>query len=613
MSDEKTHWPFGGFFLKLSEAQQEYEKEQHIDPASLTEEERRRKIQSVLDYMKSSHKESKDDGEAFNPLVPEDDLEVVLAEEEKSIPRKQYMADLVGDDFKHWKGIVVFDAGTNSGKTYFILKVLLPWAYEHNKRILVLCNRDALSNQIKNDVCRLGRIETTYWDYDDELGIEVERPTFGNKYEHTICVETYQWLETFCRKNPDGAKIFLRTFEYVVSDEFHYMVTDASFNDHVDVSYEVIKDLSATRTCIFMSATARILFENWERLGRIPAGQHYRLPVDYSFVSSIKFFYYEDQEIDIIRRVKEGEKILVFVDTLDKLQRLRDRLKAEDDVDVACLCSKYRPEAKDFDKLNDVIRDGVLLHQVTLTTSVLYNGVDIKDRALKYIVSELWNPLVNAQILGRKRPLDTTDTCAVYFMGYGEKRLKDLFQKVKTYQLEPAGEYRRKFKNPEAWREYLHLDTTQAILNPPNTRYKCRTVVLDPLEGCYRLRKRAYLQAMLEVVILHRMLRYGYQNALLNEIDDSLLEKVEPLEPPILVDYLESHLNEKRYYKDWQKVFFEVGHIRNKKDGHRTKSLPKFTTVSEYIAKYGYELHVKKENSGVLRDKTVWWVTKMRK
>ena len=169
MSDEKKHWPFDGFFLKLSEAQQEYEQEQHIDPASLTEEERRRKIQSVLDYMKSSHKESKDDGEALNPLVPEDDLEVVLAEEEKSIPRKQYMADLVGDDFKHWKGIVVFDAGTNSGKTYFILKVLLPWAYEHNKRILVLCNRDALSNQIKNDVCRLGRIETTYWDYDDEL------------------------------------------------------------------------------------------------------------------------------------------------------------------------------------------------------------------------------------------------------------------------------------------------------------------------------------------------------------------------------------------------------------------------------------------------------------
>lgn len=27
MSDEKKHWPFDGFFLKLSEAQQEYEQE----------------------------------------------------------------------------------------------------------------------------------------------------------------------------------------------------------------------------------------------------------------------------------------------------------------------------------------------------------------------------------------------------------------------------------------------------------------------------------------------------------------------------------------------------------------------------------------------------------
>lgn len=40
MSDEEKRWPFDGFYLKLSEAQREYEQEQHIDPASLTEEER---------------------------------------------------------------------------------------------------------------------------------------------------------------------------------------------------------------------------------------------------------------------------------------------------------------------------------------------------------------------------------------------------------------------------------------------------------------------------------------------------------------------------------------------------------------------------------------------
>lgn len=99
---------------------------------------------------------------------------------------------------------MVLDAGTNSGKTYFILKTLLPWAYERRKRILILCNREALRNQIERDAKRLGRIEVTYEDYDPALGGIVNKPAIDNKYEHTICVETYQWLETFLQRNEDG-------------------------------------------------------------------------------------------------------------------------------------------------------------------------------------------------------------------------------------------------------------------------------------------------------------------------------------------------------------------------------------------------------------------------
>lgn len=47
MSDEEKRWPFDGFYLKLVEAQREYEQEQHIDPASLTEEERQQKLQEI--------------------------------------------------------------------------------------------------------------------------------------------------------------------------------------------------------------------------------------------------------------------------------------------------------------------------------------------------------------------------------------------------------------------------------------------------------------------------------------------------------------------------------------------------------------------------------------
>lgn len=144
MSDEEKRWPFDGFYLKLAEAQREYEQEQHIDPALLTEEERQQKLQEILDCIKASRKKKKEADEQLDPIVPEEEPETAGATPQ---PTKQYITDLVGEDYKNWHGIVVLDAGTNSGKTYFILKTLLPWTYEHRKRILILCNREALRNQ----------------------------------------------------------------------------------------------------------------------------------------------------------------------------------------------------------------------------------------------------------------------------------------------------------------------------------------------------------------------------------------------------------------------------------------------------------------------------------
>ena len=516
-------------------------------------------MQEILDCINASRKKKKEADEQLDPIVPEEEPETAGATPQ---PAKQYITDLVGEDYKNWHGIVVLDAGTNSGKTYFILKTLLPWAYEHRKRILILCNREALRNQIERDVNHLGSIEVSYEDYDPALGETVNKPAIDNKYEHTIRAETYQWLETSLQRNEDAAKTYLRSFDYIVSDEYHYMVTDASFNDHVDASYEAIKELWTTKTCIFMSATARPFFDYWELRKMIPEGQHYRLPMDYRFVSSVKFFYRDDDELDIIRRVQPGEKILVFVNTIAKLRKLRDTLKAEGIEDVVCLCSKYRQEAEEFDKLDDVLVGNVLQHQVTLTTTTLYNGVDMKDRALKYIVSELWNPLVNAQILGRKRPLDEGDTCAVYLLHYPKERLEGKLKKIEKYQLEPVEASRKWFDDRKAWKTYLHQPETVEILK------KSHTVVLDPREGEYCWRKRANLQARIERVFLLQMLEQGYQTELLKKVDESLLAKVERLDPPLLLEYLNAHLNEERYYQDWQKIFFELGHIYNKTDGH---------------------------------------------
>ncbi len=60
-------------------------------------------------------------------LLPE---EPTVIPEMASEPKRIRITELVKENFKNWRDgtRIVFDAGVNSGKTYFILNVLLPWA-----------------------------------------------------------------------------------------------------------------------------------------------------------------------------------------------------------------------------------------------------------------------------------------------------------------------------------------------------------------------------------------------------------------------------------------------------------------------------------------------------
>ena len=191
-----------------------------------------------------------------------------------------------------------------------------------------------------------------------------------------------------------------------------------------------------------------------------------------------------------------------------------------------------------------------------------------------------------------------------YITDYPKERLEGEVEKIQKYQLGPVEAYRKWFDDRKAWKAYLHQPETVEILK------KSHTVVLDPREGEYCWRKRATLQARIERVFLLQMLEQEYQTELLKKIDESLLAKVERLEPPPLLEYLDDHLNEERYYQDWQKIFFELGHIYNKADGHAEKSLPSYTFARQWLQQYGYDLQKKRATSGELRNKNVWWVTK---
>ena len=499
----KTKLPFDGFYLKLLDEQNgthEYEEYlRNCKENPLTEEEQREWTESAraaiaeLEQLNAEPEPTRQAAEAegtSSPQTPEpaelqekccavqeaeeaSEVEVTAAKETSipqgegvllfpaeptvipevaSEPKRIRITELVKENFKNWRDgtRIVFDAGVNSGKTYFILNVLLPWAYQKHWKIIYLCNRVPLRNEIQQEVERLGRTEETVGRWDHDLKQIVYETRVTNKYKDTLRVETYQWMESFCKGNPKGAMNYFKSFNYIVADEYHYLLTDAAINKYIDLSYVTLNELTKYRPVVFMSATAHPFFHRWrDKTNEVLPENYYYIPSDYSYVERAVFYWTDAEEIKIIRQEARRGKVLVFVDRMSRLKKLVKELEDEFAGEIATACSPYRPEARDFDGLEEVLRDGKLSKRITIVTTVFYNGVNIKDPELICIISRLWDPIVNAQILGRKRPVSKQDTCAVYFKGYSHDRIKQEREHIRKRQLEPAKKWEDGKSDPE--------------------------------------------------------------------------------------------------------------------------------------------------------------------
>ena len=577
MSDKKTHWPFGGFFLKLSDEKNgthEYEEYlRNCKENPLTEEEQQEWTESAraaiaeLEQLNAEPEPTRQAAEPeaeaegiSSPQTPEpaelqekcctvqeaeeaSEVEVTVAEETSvpqgegvlllpaeptvipevaSEPKRIRITELVKENFKNWRDgtRIVFDAGVNSGKTYFILNVLLPWAYQKHWKIIYLCNRVPLRNEIQQEVERLGRTEEKVGRWDHDLQQIVYETRVTNKYKDTIRVETYQWMESFCKGNPKGTMNYFKSFNYIVADEYHYLLTDAAINKYIDLSYVTLNELTKYRPVIFMSATAHPFFHRWQdETNEVLPENYCHIPSDYSYVERAVFYWTDAEEIKIIRQEARRGKVLVFVDRMSRLKKLVKELEDEFAGEIATACSPYRPEAREFDGLEEVLQDGKLHKRITIVTTVFYNGVNIKDPELICIISRLWDPIVNAQILGRKRPVSKQDTCAVYFKGYSSDRIKQ---------------------------EREHMDA------------------------------------------LKLMMEKGYQWGMLYAVteSDALLSKIEPLRFKELEDYIEEHLEDKIPWEIMRKELVERGCITNPKDRHKNQNMPELRVINSRLKDY---------------------------
>lgn len=155
------------------------------------------------------------------------------------------VSELIGDGYLDWKpGIpYVLSSQTGRGKTTFVMTQLLKHAAAQDKYVLYICNRKSLYSQVEQIISNMTQ----------EL-----KNTFSLTEEESthLVIQTYQHYEAGM-VNPFGLSKVL----YIIFDEAHYFLEDASFNSATNLWTNWIKNYYKTRVntespiCIFMTAT----------------------------------------------------------------------------------------------------------------------------------------------------------------------------------------------------------------------------------------------------------------------------------------------------------------------------------------------------------------------
>ena len=510
----------------------------------------------------------------------------------KSQNEPTFISDLVGDSFKGWKnGRVVFDAGTGTGKTSFIIKQLLPCALERSKKerrfikILLLCNRVSLKSQDIRKIIESGvGIDLTQYDSPDKLD-EIE---LNASNSHFIRVWTYQKIEYWQQRKPEWVKKWLDSYAYIVCDEAHYFFSDSDFNHTTDLSFQCIERLVPEKVVIYMSATGRLLFDKWEEDGSIQPDRYYYIPRNYDHISEVYFFYRDVERQDILDHLPAGEKAVVFVTKRDTLVEMKKKYGDS----ASYYCSKNHKDGP-MDKLEDCINpDGTLRKRILFTTTALYNGVDIKDHALRHLIIEQWEPIEVIQEIGRKRPLDATDTCKLYLRAKGREEILQLFRMAGN-KWDPGFCYQKGGAAQEYCRNRYDADDRIG---------KASVVKFDHREQAYHLNQMKWTLYDYQRDVLWSMYACGYRRVLVELVDPDLHRRVQTYLMADLAGYITEHMGQPMTQKEIRQNVTMLAQLgvrpgRAKSEGVTMAAVKEeLERYSVQIVKYGERKHQKGES-----------------
>lgn len=308
------------------------------------------------------------------------------------------------EEVKSWNGNVILDGGTATGKTFIIIHKVAALSMMKGKKILFVCNRDALKNQTVDEV-------------EDTFAFNVD-------------ITTYQHIEQSIRNNVKTSDVFITDYDWICLDEFHH-VTEI-YNRYTDISFEWIYNHPSKK--IYMSATATSIFNQFVEEGHVDEDNYYRIPKSYSYVDKF-YFYNKKQDVKEIIRDKlhnTEDKIIFFSGSMDYALEVYNEFKE----DTLFFCSKYTKNTEAKEILRDQgypIQNETFNSRLLVSTTALDVGVNLYDTSIKHLITSVFDWSQTIQCIGRKRLLDESDTCNIYIRNYN-KGVLNLFDKAKELE-----------------------------------------------------------------------------------------------------------------------------------------------------------------------------------
>ncbi len=362
----------------------------------------------------------------------------------------RYVSDvLTMKIWQSWKpGEQVFiSAGTGRGKNTFIKKELL--THCGNQKVVIFENRQSLMQQQITDI--ISEIDPEALKYND---ISKDNMVIFGACKN-IMIISYQCAALKCMLQNNRFLNFCSQARYLVFDEAHYILDDANFNKGISFFEETFLGNSfPNATKIFMSGTMEEIYEYIQRKNIFPkesiniiekkefldekgndtqsfsgipqygqiSNSVLSLPTDYSYIQPYKYKTTDDI-CSQIAQTPINEKWLIFVKSIDEGAMLKLCLQGICNNSVYFLNAENKNDDENKEIYNQLIRKCRFDCRVLIATTVIYNGINVKDNAVKHIVVPFAPMSVVKQLLGRKR-MSENETVKVYFPDVSCKNVK---------------------------------------------------------------------------------------------------------------------------------------------------------------------------------------------